>query len=82
VATSPRCTIAKTSSSRAPPDSINVLRWAAVLRAIPRPIRDFLYDRVARNRYSLFGKRDACLVPTPDVRSRFISELPELAKIA
>ena len=52
------------------------------MRAIPRPIRDFLYDRVARNRYSLFGKRDACLVPTPDVRSRFISELPELAKIA
>jgi predicted DCC family thiol-disulfide oxidoreductase YuxK len=57
-------------------------RWAAIFRAVPRPIRDFLYDRVARNRYSLFGKRDACLVPTPDVRSRFISELPELAKIA
>jgi predicted DCC family thiol-disulfide oxidoreductase YuxK len=53
--------------------------WAAALRLVPRGLRDFLYDRIARNRYRLFGKRDACLVPTPEIRSRFIDTLPDLA---
>ncbi len=57
-------------------------RWAAIFRLVPRPLRDFLYDRIARNRYRLFGKHDACLVPTADIRSRFISELPDLARAA
>ncbi|RYD93325.1 MAG: thiol-disulfide oxidoreductase DCC family protein [Sphingobacteriales bacterium] len=39
---------------------------------LPRPIRDAVYDWVARNRYRWFGKRDACMIPTPDVRARFL----------
>jgi len=39
---------------------------------IPRPIRDFLYDRVAKNRYRLFGKKDLCLIPAPEQRLRFL----------
>lgn len=39
---------------------------------IPRPIRDWLYDRIALNRYKLFGKFDSCLLPTPDHQKRFI----------
>lgn len=39
---------------------------------VPRPIRDFIYDLIARNRYRWFGRRDECLAPTPDVRSRFL----------
>ena len=39
---------------------------------VPEPIRDFFYRLFARNRYRLFGKRDVCMVPTPDVRSRFL----------
>jgi predicted DCC family thiol-disulfide oxidoreductase YuxK len=42
-----------------------------VLRACPRLARDWLYDRVARNRYRLFGKRAACMAPTPELRDRF-----------
>ena len=50
------------------------LRWRIVswLRAIPRPVRDTGYDWVARNRYRWFGKFDACKMPGPDVRSRFL----------
>lgn len=44
----------------------------AAARIIPRPLRDFLYDLVARSRYRLFGKYDTCLLPPPEVRSRFI----------
>ena len=47
-------------------------RMFCVLRAVPRPARDRIYDLVARNRYRWFGKRDGCLVPTPELRSRFI----------
>ena len=47
-------------------------RWTAILRAVPRPLRDWAYDRVARNRYRLFGRTDTCMVPTPDLASRFL----------
>jgi predicted DCC family thiol-disulfide oxidoreductase YuxK len=39
---------------------------------IPRVIRDPLYDWVARNRYRWFGQREACLLPTPELRKRFL----------
>lgn len=39
---------------------------------IPRPIRDFLYDLIARSRYKIFGKREVCMVPTPDLLDRFL----------
>jgi predicted DCC family thiol-disulfide oxidoreductase YuxK len=39
---------------------------------VPRPIRDFIYDLVAKNRYKWFGKKEECLIPTPDIKSRFL----------
>ncbi len=47
-------------------------RWMSALRVVPRPIRDAAYSAIARNRYSLFGKRDTCMVPTPSQRHRFL----------
>ena len=44
----------------------------AVLRVVPRPVRDAAYNWIARHRYAWWGKRDQCMVPTPDVRSRFL----------
>ena len=46
------------------------LLYAAVV--IPRPLRDFVYDWVARNRYRWFGKSDVCRLPPPSVRERFL----------
>ncbi|MBA3810853.1 MAG: DUF393 domain-containing protein [Caulobacteraceae bacterium] len=37
--------------------------WATGLLGVPRPIRDWFYDLVARNRYKLFGRTDTCMVP-------------------
>jgi predicted DCC family thiol-disulfide oxidoreductase YuxK len=42
------------------------------LMIIPKFIRDFLYNIIARNRYKWFGKKDACMVPTPQLRDRFL----------
>jgi len=51
-------------------------RWTSVLRHVPRPVRDWVYDRVARNRYRLFGRLDACLVPTAELRAHVLHETP------
>lgn len=53
-------------------------RWRPllVLRAIPRFLRDWAYDRIARNRYRLFGKYDTCLLPDPDHARRFLKGPP------
>jgi predicted DCC family thiol-disulfide oxidoreductase YuxK len=47
-------------------------RWSRGLRVVPRGLRDWLYDRVARNRYRIFGRRQSCLLPSPEVADRFI----------
>lgn len=39
---------------------------------IPKPLRDAIYDLVARNRYKWFGKKDACRIPSPELRERFL----------
>lgn len=41
-------------------------------RILPRAVADWLYDRIARNRYAWFGKRDACLLPAPADTARFL----------
>ena len=46
-------------------------RLLGVFWVVPRPLRDILYDLVARNRYSWFGKADSCLIPTPELNARF-----------
>jgi predicted DCC family thiol-disulfide oxidoreductase YuxK len=45
---------------------------AYVFILIPRPVRDAIYDWIARHRYQWFGRREQCVVPTPELRQRFI----------
>ncbi|RMB60514.1 thiol-disulfide oxidoreductase DCC family protein [Dokdonia sinensis] len=42
---------------------------------IPNFIRNWVYDYVAKNRYKWFGKKDACMIPTPELRSKFLDKL-------
>lgn len=44
-----------------------------VLLLIPRPIRDWVYDRIARNRYRWFGRQDLCMIPEPMLADRFLA---------
>lgn len=39
---------------------------------VPVVLRDFLYDRIALNRYRLFGRRESCLLPDADLALRFL----------
>jgi predicted DCC family thiol-disulfide oxidoreductase YuxK len=52
------------------------LRWPWPLLylfiVVPRPVRDWVYDVVARHRYQWFGKRDVCMTPTAETTGRFL----------
>ena len=45
---------------------------STVLNLIPSALRNIVYDFVARNRYKWYGKRDECMVPTPELRAKFL----------
>ena len=47
-------------------------RWVRVLFVVPQPLRDAVYNLVAKNRYRIFGKYDACIVPDAGLRARVI----------
>jgi predicted DCC family thiol-disulfide oxidoreductase YuxK len=46
--------------------------WVRVLFAVPKFIRDAVYNVVARNRYRIFGKYETCIVPDAELRKRVI----------
>lgn len=48
------------------------IRYLRFFRILPRFLRDFCYDRIALNRYWLFGKYQTCLLPTPDHERRYL----------
>lgn len=39
----------------------------------PAPLRNVIYDLIARNRYRWFGKKEQCMIPTPELKSKFLS---------
>jgi predicted DCC family thiol-disulfide oxidoreductase YuxK len=45
---------------------------ALPLLAVPRPLRDAVYDWIARKRYGWFGRQEFCRIPTPELRRRFL----------
>jgi predicted DCC family thiol-disulfide oxidoreductase YuxK len=45
---------------------------ARALIVVPRPLRDWVYDLVARHRYRWFGRKDVCMMPTTEMRARFL----------
>jgi predicted DCC family thiol-disulfide oxidoreductase YuxK len=44
-----------------------------IARIVPRRLADWLYDRVARNRYAVFGRKQICMIPRADLAARFLS---------
>ena len=43
-----------------------------ILKVLPRPLRDYFYRLFARNRYRIFGRTDACVLPNDKVRNKFL----------
>ncbi|MEC7985911.1 MAG: DCC1-like thiol-disulfide oxidoreductase family protein [Myxococcota bacterium] len=49
-------------------------RLLSLGRILPTFLRDFMYDMVARSRYSIFGKQDSCMLPKPEWSDRFLDQ--------
>ena len=54
------------------------LRWPLPLLTIfllvPRFIRDFVYNRIAQHRYQFFGRTESCMLPSDEMKARFLKE--------
>lgn len=48
------------------------LHFGTVFRIIPTEIRNQLYDYIAKNRYKWFGKKESCMIPTPELKAKFL----------
>ena len=46
--------------------------WAYGLVLVPAFLRDLVYDFVSRNRYRWFGQQESCLMPSPELKARFL----------
>lgn len=49
-----------------------IFTFASVLTILPTGLRDAIYDYVAKNRYKWYGKKEACMIPTPELKSKFL----------
>jgi predicted DCC family thiol-disulfide oxidoreductase YuxK len=54
--------------------------WSQLALIIPKQIREWIYDKIARRRYHWFGKSKACLLPTHDLNARFLYKQSPLAE--
>ena len=39
---------------------------------VPKPVRDMVYGFIAKNRYKWFGKKESCMIPTPELKAKFL----------
>ena len=49
-------------------------RYLKLLTVLPRPLRDAVYHLLAKYRYKWFGKSEQCMIPTQELRERFLTE--------
>ena len=49
-----------------------IFTFATIFRFIPARIRDFMYDYIAKNRYKWYGKKEACMIPTTELKAKFL----------
>lgn len=50
--------------------------WTPIARALPAAFRDWLYDRIARNRYQIFGRRECCWAGDAALAARVLDRVP------
>ncbi|MGH2666175.1 thiol-disulfide oxidoreductase DCC family protein [Flavobacterium sp.] len=46
--------------------------YGSVFKIIPAGIRNIVYDYVAKNRYKWYGKQESCMIPTPELKAKFL----------
>ncbi|MBF4505213.1 DUF393 domain-containing protein [Flavobacterium sp. JLP] len=44
----------------------------SVFKILPEKLRNYIYDYIAKNRYKWYGKKESCMIPTPELKARFL----------
>ncbi|RVT72815.1 thiol-disulfide oxidoreductase DCC family protein [Flavobacterium sufflavum] len=47
--------------------------FLAIFNVFPKKINDSIYDYIAKNRYKWYGKKDLCMIPTPELKAKFLN---------
>jgi predicted DCC family thiol-disulfide oxidoreductase YuxK len=50
-----------------------IYSFVLIFSIIPKNLSDLLYDFIAKNRYKWYGKKQSCMIPTPEIRTKFLS---------
>ncbi|MFI5135083.1 MAG: thiol-disulfide oxidoreductase DCC family protein [Chitinophagales bacterium] len=51
-----------------------VWKTITILKIIPKFVSDFIYDMIAKSRYKVFGKKETCMVPAPELKEKFLDQ--------
>ena len=49
-----------------------LFNYGMLFRILPNSLRDVVYDYIAKNRYKWYGKKESCMIPTPELKSKFL----------
>lgn len=49
-----------------------IFNYGMLFRILPTFLRDTVYDYIAKNRYKWYGKQESCMIPTPELKSKFL----------
>ncbi|MWB93979.1 DUF393 domain-containing protein [Flavobacterium sp. GA093] len=44
----------------------------SILKILPEKFRNYIYDYIAKNRYKWYGKKESCMIPTPELKAKFL----------
>ena len=47
-------------------------KWLRIFKPLPENFRDSVYEIIARNRYKWFGKKESCMIPSPELEALFL----------
>ena len=50
-----------------------LFHFGTVFKIIPTGLRNVLYDYIAKNRYTWYGKKESCMIPTPELKAKFLA---------
>ncbi|PXY43523.1 thiol-disulfide oxidoreductase DCC family protein [Flavobacterium hydrophilum] len=44
----------------------------SIFKILPEKLRNYIYDYIAKNRYKWYGKKESCMIPTPELKAKFL----------
>lgn len=66
-------TFVKSSAALRIAKNLSFYSWMRIFLPLPTKFRDWIYNIIAKNRYRWFGKKNECMIPTPELKAKFLS---------